>query len=60
MPFILLNLQCQLAIRYHPDHDNSDEGTMKFQDIKLAYEILGGAEGKKRQYDEANDKGLDP
>ena len=50
----------QLAREYHPDRNSSKDAQTRFHDVKLAYAILGDAKGKKREYDKARSKSLDP
>lgn len=42
-----------LSMKYHPDHNNTQEGAEKMREINEAYETLGD-EDKKRVYDQQN------
>ena len=46
----------KLASRFHPDKNDSDESTAKFQEINEAYETLSAAE-KKAEYDYMRENG---
>ncbi|KAL7530780.1 hypothetical protein ACHAWF_003513, partial [Thalassiosira exigua] len=48
----------QLAREFHPDRNSSKEAQRRFQEIQLAYTILGDAD-KRREYDRARAR-LDP
>lgn len=40
----------RMTMRYHPDHNHSEDAREKFKEIQLAYKILSNAEERK-QYD---------
>jgi len=47
----------KLALKYHPDRNNSPEATEKFKEIGEAYEVLSDPE-KRRIYDQFGHEGL--
>ena len=53
----LKNAFHKLAVKYHPDKNNSPDAEEKFKKIKKAYEVLSDPP-KKRMYDEEGEEGL--
>lgn len=47
----------KLSLKYHPDHDPTEEAKKKFVDLANAYEVLGDEE-KRRLYDQYGEEGL--
>lgn len=43
----------------HPDRNSSKEAEQQFDEIKMAYSVLGDTKGKKREYDKARPR-IDP
>ena len=48
----------KLALKYHPDRNNSPEATQKFKEINEAYAVLSDA-GRRAQYDRFGKAGVD-
>jgi len=50
----------KLARVYHPDRNTSTEAGVKFEEIKVAYDILVDVKGKKKEYDKTVSRMLEP